>query len=231
MKGQGNESLEPARLVLQGAQAQQVLDPFLQGFEGAVEHGAVGSQAQAMGRAVNFQPLHGGALVGADALAYAGCEDLRTPTRQRIESGLGQALQHLGDAQIEQLVELEDLHRTEGLEVNGRLQPSEAGQQFGVVIEGQVLVEAAHHMDLGDRIALVQTGLQPIPGLLQGHGVRARLVGAAARERAQRAARHAHVGRIDVQIAVEGGAIAKALLAHPIGQSGQPQKIALTKER
>ena len=46
MEGQRDERLEAARLVLQLAQAQQVVHPLLQRLHVAVEHGGVGGDAQ-----------------------------------------------------------------------------------------------------------------------------------------------------------------------------------------
>ena len=110
--------LEPAGLVLQRAQPQQVVDALLDGLDGAVEHRAVRAQAHAVRGAVHLQPLVAGALVVADLLAHARREDLGAAARQRVEPGLAQPAQHLGDRHAEVLVEEEDLDRREGLEVD-----------------------------------------------------------------------------------------------------------------
>ncbi len=91
VKGQGDESLEPAGLILQRAQTQQMFNPLFDCLDGAVEHGAIRAQPHLVGRAVHIQPFLCVALVRADALAYTGREDLGAAPGQRIQPGRAQA--------------------------------------------------------------------------------------------------------------------------------------------
>ena len=207
-----------------------MLDSFLDGLDGAVENGAIGAQAHVVGRAVHVQPFLRVALVWADALAHAGREDLGSAAGQRVEPSRAKALQDLAHLQPEELVEVEDLDCAEGLDVERGLQAFEAGQKLGVVVERQTFVQPAHHVDLGHAIASVEARLQLVPCLCHAQHVGAGLVEAAARERAQFATRHAQVGRVDMQVAVEGCASAVESFAHLIGQGTQLQQIGLAEK-
>jgi len=71
VKREGDEGLEAARLGLQRAQAQHVIDALLDGLDRPVEHRAVRAQPEPVGRAVHLEPLVGRALVVAQLLAHA----------------------------------------------------------------------------------------------------------------------------------------------------------------
>ncbi len=60
MEGQRDEGDEAVGFVLQGAQFHQVIDAVLVVFDVAVEHGAVGVQAELVGGAGGFDPLVAG---------------------------------------------------------------------------------------------------------------------------------------------------------------------------
>ena len=111
MKRKRNKGQQTAGFVLQLAQAQQVLHPFGQGFDRAEQHGAVGFDAQAMGRAMHVQPLVRAAFVGADRRAHARREDFRAAAGQRIEPSRLQAAQDFLDAQAVKAMKEENLHR------------------------------------------------------------------------------------------------------------------------
>jgi len=57
-------------------------------------------------------------------------------------------------------VEVEELDGREGLEVDRGLQALQAGEELGVVIEGEAGVQAVDDVDLGDGIARVDAPLQ-----------------------------------------------------------------------
>jgi len=65
LKGQGNEAQKPTRQVLEVSQGKQVFQPFLDGFEVAIQHGCVGLDAQLVGFPDNSKPVGPGRLVGA----------------------------------------------------------------------------------------------------------------------------------------------------------------------
>ena len=104
------------------------------------------------------------------------------------------------------------------------LQPA---QQLGVVVERQPVVQAVDDVDLGDRLAGVDPGLQPPPGLVELHRVGAGVALLEAGERAEHAAGHADVGGVDVEVAVEVGAVAVQPLAHLVGQRADLQQVGV----
>ena len=93
MEGQRDEGLEAAGLVLQLAQADQVVDPMIGVFQMAVEHRGVRAQAQPMGRAVDVDPAAGVGLVLADLVAHLGMENLGPAAGQAAQAGLDQFFQ------------------------------------------------------------------------------------------------------------------------------------------
>ena len=72
---------------------------------------------------------------------------------------------------------------------------------------------------------------QPPPGLLVRHRVGGRVALLEARERAEHAARLADVGGVDVQVAVEVGAVAVQPLAHLVGQRAELHQVGVLVER
>ena len=95
MERQRDEGLEPAGLVLELAEPDQVVDPMLGAVDVAVEHGGVGVQAEPVGRAVDVEPALGRGLGAADLLADFGMEDLGAAAGQAAEAGVDQLLEHL----------------------------------------------------------------------------------------------------------------------------------------
>ena len=95
MKRQRDEGDEAVRLVLKGAELHQMVGAVLIVLDVAVEHGAVGAQAQLVRLAGGFQPLVAIDLVVADDAADALVEDLGAAAGQRIHAGVAQALERL----------------------------------------------------------------------------------------------------------------------------------------
>ena len=81
-----DEREEAAGLVLQVAQAEQVVDPLLVGLDVAVEHRAVRRDAEAVRRAVRLEPDVRMLLAGRDQPAHAVGEDLGAAAGQRAEA-------------------------------------------------------------------------------------------------------------------------------------------------
>src|SRR5512144_1503751 len=87
VEGERDEDLEPARLVLQLAEAPHVLDPLVEPLDVAVEHRRVRLDPEAVGGPVDLEPLLRGRLVVADLPAHARREDLRAAARHRHHPG------------------------------------------------------------------------------------------------------------------------------------------------
>ena len=100
--------------------------------------------------------------------------------------------------------------------------------QIEEVFEGQIGMQAADDVELGDRFGVA--GCRCLPGFFERHGV-AGGVALLAAEGAELARRHADVGGVDVAIDVEVGHVAVHALAHVVGQPAHGQHVAGTVER
>ena len=179
-------------------------------------------------RAVHLQPL----VAACTCRRRSSCaRAARRSRRRRRAASRGPAArsraQHLRDRHPELLGEVEDLDGGEGLEVDAGLDALQAREQLGVVVERQPGVQAVDDVDLGDRVAGVDARAQLRPRLLVRHRVGARVALLEARERAEHAARLADVGGVDVQVAVEVGAVAVQPLAHLVGQRADLEQVGV----
>ena len=107
-----------------------------------------------------------------------------------------------------------------------RLKPA---QQLRVVVERQIGMQAVDDVDFGER--LVGALPQLVPRLLERHRVGAGIARLEPRERAEQAARHADVGRLEADVVVVEGAAAVPLLALAIGQPADGQQIGASNSR
>ena len=89
-------------------------------------------------------------------------------------------------------------------------------------------MQAAHDVELGDRLAPALAGA--LPHLFERHGVGLGIAHALA-EGAQAATGHADVGGVDVAVHVEIGDVAVKPLAHQVGQVAERQDIGGAVER
>ena len=112
-----DERREAAGLVLQLPQPFQRLDALGQGFDVAEHHGAGRSAAQFVPDAMDFEPFVGQALVDGHGLADAIDEDLAAAAGQAAHAGVLEPLQHFAQRQLVELVEVPDLRRAEGVQV------------------------------------------------------------------------------------------------------------------
>ena len=95
MEGERDEGQEAAGLVLQVAQAHEVVDALLVGLDVAVEHRAVGRHPEPVRAPWTCEPFVGGAPCPAHHAPHAVGEDLRAAARQRAEPGALELGQHL----------------------------------------------------------------------------------------------------------------------------------------
>ena len=87
VKGEGYEGLEAAGFVLQLAKTQEVVDTVAVRFEMSVEHGGVGSEAEAVGGAHRLDPFVGARLAMTEIFSQGGVEDLGASTGHGTEAG------------------------------------------------------------------------------------------------------------------------------------------------
>ena len=84
-KASGMNACRPLGLVLQRAQAEQVIDAVLEGLDVPVEHRRVRAHAERVRHAVHLEVLVGRRLVVRDARAHLGVEDLGAAAGQAVE--------------------------------------------------------------------------------------------------------------------------------------------------
>src|SRR5256885_1184854 len=94
MERERNESLKAAGFVMQFAETDQVVDTVVGLLDVAVEHGAVRTEAEFVGRAMDFEPAAGVGLVFADLIADFGMEDFRAAARQAAETSVDHVLKN-----------------------------------------------------------------------------------------------------------------------------------------
>jgi hypothetical protein len=82
---------EAVRLPLKLAGPDEMTRPGHGLFHGPEHHGHVGSKSHVMGDTMAFQPFVGGDFVGAEDSPDGLVEDLRRRSRQRAQTGVGQA--------------------------------------------------------------------------------------------------------------------------------------------
>ena len=160
--GPGNEGREAAGLVLELAEHFEVQEAIVPGLLHAEHHRAGRGDAQAMGRAVNGQPLLGPALQPGDPLADVIDQDLRPPpgsepmpaaiSRDRLSSI--ERLRNLADVQ--------DFVGRQGVQIDGRVLPLQPAEQVFVILDAKFRVEPALEQDLdaAGRHGLVDLGGQ-----------------------------------------------------------------------
>ena len=167
-------------------------------------HGARGVHAQLVRHVHGGEPRLGGALAQADLGAHRGSEDLAAAARDAGEAGLLELRHDAADLllvggarRIEEVDELHELRRAEGVHVHLREAALDLAEEVEVPVERELGVHAALHEDLraadGDELL----------DLLQERVVGERVGVAVARvapERAERALGGADVRVVDVAV-------------------------------
>ena len=111
MERERDERLEALRLVLQLAQAEDVIDAMRERLDVPVEHRRVGAHAHAVRDAMHLEVLVGGGLVVADLATDVLVEDLGAAAGQALEARRAELLEDLGVRHAVVLREEVDLHR------------------------------------------------------------------------------------------------------------------------
>jgi hypothetical protein len=173
---------------------------------------------------MNLEPLFRVEFAVADDLAHLRMEDLGAAAGQGAQAGFAQLLEDLLDRDLGDLCEPADLDRGEGLEVHTRKALLEAAHHLEVPLEGDVRVQAADDVELGDRIptllgrVLVNLLVRHLPGMIltfeRRETTELAVVGV-----------DADVGGIDVPVDVEEGRRAVHPLPHMIGQAAEVEDV------
>ena len=148
-EGQRHELGEPARLALQRPGADDVAGPRVGLLDGAEHDRDVGAETDPVGRAVGVEPLVGGDLVGAEDGADVVVEDLGRGARQRLEPGIHEAPEVVGERFVEPLGALGDLECGEAVDVDVGSCFLHRSGDVDVVVAVEVGMDAALEADLG----------------------------------------------------------------------------------
>ena len=222
VEGQRDVGEEPPRLVLHLTQARQVVDLLFDVFHVAVEHGRVRRQAAAVGGGGDLEPVLTVGLGPEQILVHAIGEDLRTASRNGFQAGVLQVGEHLFQGLFRDPLDLGDLDHGEGLQVGLRARLFHGSQHVEVILVWQLGIDAAHHVDLGDRHIGVLA--HSFGHLLRRQHV-APLVVRLHVKGAELAQLVAHVGVVDVLVAHVVRRVAVTRLAHEVGQVTQRRQI------
>ena len=149
MEGERDEGLEAAGFVLQLAEADQVVDAVVGLFDVAVEHRAVGAEAELVGGAVDFEPAAGVGFVFADLVADFGMEDFRPAAGQAAEAGLDHVFEDVADVFVGEAAEPVDFDGRPGFEVQLGIGLVQDADDVEVPVVFSLVVEAADDVHLG----------------------------------------------------------------------------------
>ena len=214
MEGEGNERLEAARLVLQLAQCDEVLQALLDRLHMTVEHGRVRAYAERVRRLHRLDPLGGCRLLRADDLSHAIREDLRPAARERRKSRLLQGGEHFLDALARHFGEMHDLDGRERLDVGIGQRRLDLAHDAEIVVERLRRMKRRDDMDLAEPPDLLRLRQDARDVRLFHHITAA--VPVRHLEGAQGTARCADVRQIDMAVHIEKNArSARSLLRAP----------------
>src|SRR5215475_10544091 len=99
MKCERYETVEPARLVLQIAQLNEVINAFFQRLDVTIQHGRIRPDAQLVNGTGNFQPTVAGNLMSCNQRPGTFCKNFSSAARTTSHTGIPQ----LGDDPFERL--------------------------------------------------------------------------------------------------------------------------------
>src|SRR5947208_29812 len=103
----------------------------------------------------------------------------------------------------------------------------EPANEVQKILEWQVGMQAAHNVELGDRVGISRS--RRLPGFFQRHGV-GTFTAVLTAESAEPAGRDANVGGINVAVDVEVSDVTVQTLAHLVGQPSDGQHVARAEE-
>ena len=228
----GDERGEAARLVLQRAQPQQVLEPLLVGLHRPVHHRRRRAQAGAVRVAHDVEPLVGGRLaVAVQQLAHAVDENLGAAARDAVEAGGDQPLDDRRHRQLRQARQVDHLRRRERVQLERGIALLDAAEQILVPRQRQIGIVAALQQQLhaadGDRL------VDLAEELVEAEHVALRRSDRTV-ERAEVALRDAHVRVVDVAVDDVGDdALGMLARADGVGQPAEQRRrrVAIELER
>lgn len=216
VKRQWNEDLKTIGLILEFAQANQVVDAVVGVFDMAVEHRAVGLHTHLMRGAVDFEPLAGVGLVFANAGANFGVEDLGTTAGHASHASFAHLFENRADRLFGEELKPIDFYSSPGFEVQIRKVGVQQSDEFEVPLVFSLMVQTTDDVQLGT--AVVDSLLAASDDLGVVHRIAFGLAKVAAKG-AERAAVDADVRGVEVGVDVVVGVVAVLPLTDKVGQS------------
>ena len=193
-----DEGAEARHLVLQLAQAPHVLDALGERLDVAVHHRGRRRHALAVRLTHDLEPLVALRLLRGENRPDAIDEDLAATAGDRVEAGVAQAGDRVGDRQARTARDVRHLGRRERVHVELRVALLDRAEQLFVPVDAELGVVPALHEGAG------AADCQRLLDLREDHLVRQDIalahVARLAVERAEVAVRHADVGVVDVPV-------------------------------
>ncbi len=223
-----NEPEEAARLVLQRADAHEVIDAVLDRLDAAVEHRDVRLDAVLMAELRDLEPAFAGDLVAADDVAHTLLEDLGAAAGAGVHPGGLEFADDRHDVLLRDAGDPVDLDHRPRLEMDAGKPRLERAEEIEIPGIGKRRVETADDVELRDAVVPARRGLRH--GLLDRHrvtAVHARLP----RPCAQRAVYPAEVRGIQVTVDVVVGRVAVLRLADVVRERADAQNVQRPEER
>ncbi len=217
-----DEAEEARGLVLQLADAHEVVHPVLDGLDAAVEHRDVRLHAVRVAEAGDLEPALAGDLVAADDVANPFFEDLGAAAGARVHARRLQVPDDVDDVPLADARDPVELHHRPRLEMDARKARLERAEEIEVPGVGERRVEAAHDVELRDPVVPARRGLRD--GFLDRHRVAAVHAGLA-RPGAQRAVHPAEVRRIQIAIHVVVAGVTVPFLAHEVRERADAEDV------
>ena len=230
MVGERDVGEESAGLVLQGAELREMGDPVLRRLHVAVEHGAVGRNAELVGDAMHPEPFLTGELPLRDGGPDRRAEDLRPAAGQTGEPRLPHRQQHLALGDLLDPSQVGDLDRGQRLDVHLRVPLLQPADHIRVVAQPELGMQPTDDVELAGGHAARLLGL--VEHFVQRAGVGALLL-RHPREGAEHAGvpEDADVGRIDVLVGGEEHPVAVPAPVGGVGESPEAEQVGRLVER
>ena len=229
MKGEGDERLEAARLVLDVAQSDEVLQALLDRLHMTVEHRRVRAYAERMCGLHRLDPLGGRRLLWTDDRAHAIRENLRAAARKRRKSRLLQKREHLLDAFSRHLGKMHDLNGRKRLDVGIGQSRLDLAHNAEIVVERLRRMKRRDDVDFAEPPDFLRLGKDARDVRLLHHI--AMTLAFRHLKGAQGAARRADIRQIDMAVHIKKDApAARAFLRTP-RRIREKKKVVLLVER
>src|SRR3984957_9143784 len=158
----------------------------------------------------------------ANNVSHAVGEKLRPAARERIDTGVLQLLQSLLNGKLSALGQISHLYHGEGLQMDLRKTPLQAGNQIEKILKRKIGMQAAHNVKLCDRFAV--TRCRGFERFIKRHGVCARRVFLFP-EGTEPAGSYADIGGIQMAIDVEVGLVTVQALTHGVCHPADSENI------